>query len=162
MAIILITGVSGSGKTTIGERLAEALGWQFWDGDDFHPVQNIEKMRRGIPLTDRDRAPWLLAMQRAIHSWIETHTPVVMACSALKSSYRQILYQPSDPVYLIYLKGSFELIQQRLNQRQGHYMKADLLKSQFAALEEPENALIIDISQPPALITTQIRSALGL
>ncbi|UBF24958.1 gluconokinase [Kovacikia minuta CCNUW1] len=160
--IILVMGVSGSGKTTIGRYLAADLGWQFRDADDFHPPGNIEKMRQGIPLTDSDRAPWLLAMQQAIRSWIQTNTNVVLACSALKSSYRQILYQPTDPIQLVYLTGSFELIQQRLNQRQGHYMQANLLKSQFDALEQPENALIVDITQSPPVIIEQIRTALGL
>jgi gluconokinase len=160
--IILIMGVSGSGKTTIGQHLAATLHWQFKDADDFHPAENIEKMRQGMPLTDNDRTPWLLALQHAIRSWIQTNSNVILACSALKSSYRQILYQPSDPVRLVYLKGPFELIQQRLNQRHGHYMKADLLESQFKALEEPENALIVKIDQPPIAIVEQIKDGLGL
>jgi gluconokinase len=160
--IILIMGVSGSGKTTIGQHLASTLHWQFKDADDFHPPENIEKMAQGIPLTDGDRTPWLLALQHAIQIWIQTNSNVILACSALKSSYRQILYQPSDPVQIVYLKGSFKLIQQRLNQRHGHYMKADLLESQFKALEEPEKALIVDIDQPPDTIAEQIRAALGI
>ena len=159
--IILIMGVSGSGKTTIGQQLAEVLHWQFQDADQFHPAANIEKMRSGIPLSDADRLPWLLAMQQAIAAWSETHTNTILACSALKAEYRQMLCQSSQ-VKQIYLKGSFALIQQRLQQRQGHYMKADLLQSQFETLEEPQEALWVDIDQAPEAIVTQIRKALNV
>lgn len=160
--IILILGVSGSGKTTIGQQLAATLHWQFQDADDFHPAANIEKMRHGIPLTDGDRAPWLLALQQAITLWLQTNTNTVLACSALKARYRQQLIQSSMQVKQVYLKGSFALIQQRLQQRQGHYMRADLLQSQFDTLEEPEDALWIDIDQSSAAIVAQIRAALGV
>lgn len=116
-------------------------------------------MRHGMPLDDRDRSPWLLSLHHAIQFWLQTNTNVVLACSALKSSYRQILYQPSDPVKLVYLTGSFELIQQRLRQRQGHYMQAELLQSQVDALEEPEGALYADVAQSPAAIVEHIRQA---
>ncbi|MBW4695044.1 MAG: gluconokinase [Lyngbya sp. HA4199-MV5] len=157
--IILVMGVSGSGKTTIGSRLAERLHWSFYDADTFHPAANIDKMRQGIPLSDVDRLPWLMALQQAITGWLRTHTNAVLACSALKSEYRQMLCL-SPQVKPVYLKGSFEFIQQRLQQRQGHYMKADLLQSQFDTLEEPEDALQIDITQPPEAIVADIRKAL--
>jgi gluconokinase len=154
-------GVSGSGKTTIGQQLAEALHWQFRDADRFHPAANIEKMRSGMPLSDADRMPWLLAMQQAIADWLQSNINTVLACSALKAEYHQMLCQSSQ-VKPVYLKGSFALIQQRLQQRQGHYMKADLLQSQFDTLEEPKEALWIDIDQPPAAIVAQIRQALNV
>jgi len=161
VTVILVMGVSGSGKTTIGQLLAASLHWKFSDADDFHPAANIEKMSHGIPLSDSDRLPWLEALRSAIEEWLQTGTNSVLACSALKSNYRQFL-QISDQVKFIYLKGSFDLIQQRLYQRHGHYMKADLLKSQFDTLEEPDNALVIDIAQTPEAIVQQIRNELKL
>jgi len=159
--IILVMGVSGAGKTTIGQQLAETLHWQFQDADRFHSAANIEKMRRGIPLSDIDRLPWLLAMQQAIAGWLQTQTNTVLACSALKAEYRQRLCQSSQ-VKQVYLKGSFALIQQRLQQRQEHYMPADLLQSQFDTLEEPEDAFQVDIDQSPTAIVAQIRQALNV
>ncbi|MBW4579980.1 MAG: gluconokinase [Tildeniella nuda ZEHNDER 1965/U140] len=159
--VILVMGVSGSGKTTIGTLLAASLHWQFQDADSFHPAANIEKMRRGLPLSDADRLPWLLAMQQAIADWQQAGIHIVLACSALKAEYRQRLSQ-SSPIKQVYLKGSFALIQQRLQQRQGHYMKADLLQSQFDSLEEPINALSIDIDQSPEAIVAEIRRSLNL
>ncbi|PSB25081.1 gluconokinase [Stenomitos frigidus] len=157
--IILIMGVSGSGKTTIGKQLAETLHWQFQDADSFHPAANVEKMRSGLPLTDTDRMPWLLALQQAIAIWLQTQTNTVLACSALKAEYRHMLSQASQ-VKQVYLKGSFALIQQRLQKRQGHYMKAALLQSQFGALEEPTEAFWVNIDQSPEAIVSQIRKAL--
>lgn len=159
--IILVMGVSGSGKTTIGTLLAASLHWQFQDADSFHPATNIEKMRRDIPLSDADRLPWLLAMQHAIATWQQAGISTVLACSALKAEYRQRLSQAA-PIKQVYLQGSFALIQQRLNQRQEHYMKADLLQSQFDTLEEPNEALVIDIDQSPEAIVTKIRRSLNL
>ncbi|MBI4785267.1 MAG: gluconokinase [Oscillatoriophycideae cyanobacterium NC_groundwater_1537_Pr4_S-0.65um_50_18] len=168
--VIVVMGVSGSGKTTIGRLLAESLQWQFSDADDFHSATNIEKMQQGIPLTDADRFPWLQAIRVAIEAWLSQEVNVVLACSALKSEYRQWL-QPSEPLQMsqqqscvrwVYLQGSFELIWQRLSQRQGHYMKANLLQSQMEALEEPEDALRIDVFQSPEAIVQQIRSSLVL
>lgn len=155
-------GVAGSGKTTIGTRLATALGWQFADADDFHPSENIAKMRQGIPLTDSDRQPWLAALHQAIVGWLEVQTPTVLACSALKQAYRHALVQNADQVKLIYLKGSPALLQLRLGARQGHYMPVTLLQSQFEALEEPQTALVIDAALSPATIVQVIRSELKL
>ncbi|NJR40752.1 MAG: gluconokinase [Leptolyngbyaceae cyanobacterium CSU_1_4] len=160
--VILIMGVSGSGKTTIGEGLALELKWQFKDADDFHSDANIEKMRQGIPLTDRDRQPWLQALRQAIDKALQSNANLVLACSALKAAYRQALGEPSGQVKFVYLKGSFELIAQRLGQRQGHYMKADLLRTQFYALEEPHDAIAVQIDQSPSAIVQQIKHCLHL
>lgn len=159
--MILVMGVSGSGKTTIGTLLADTLHWQFQDADRFHSAANIAKMHHGLPLTDVDRLPWLLAMQHAIADWQQADMNTILACSALKAEYRQRLVQSSQ-VKQVYLKGSFALIQQRLNQRQGHYMKADLLQSQFDTLEEPSDALSIDIDQAPEAIVAAIRRSLNI
>jgi gluconokinase len=160
--VILVMGVSGSGKTTVGQQLAAALGWQFSDADTFHSSENIEKMRRGIPLNEADRAPWLQALQTAIQSWLQANQNTVLACSALKASYRKILILDRDRVKPVYLKGSYQVIQARLQARQNHYMTAQLLDSQFAALEEPQDAVQIDVAQPPQMIVQGIRSMLGL
>lgn len=162
VGVIVVMGVAGSGKTTIGTLLAATLGWQFRDADSFHPVANVEKMSQGIALTDADRLPWLEVLQSAIATWLRTHEATVLACSALKGDYRQILGQGSDRVKWVYLKGSPALIRQRLQQRQGHYMKADLLLSQFDTLEEPAHALWVDIGQSPTEIVTAIRQGLGV
>jgi gluconokinase len=154
--IILVMGVSGAGKTTIGQQLAEVLDWQFYDADDFHPHENIEKLRRGLPLADRDRLPWLQALQSAIRQWLAEHKDIVLACSALKADYRQILNLDPNQVRFVYLKGSFELIQHRLQRRQGHFMNPTLLQSQFETLEEPRDAILVDIAQPPEAIVKQI------
>ncbi|WP_044170098.1 gluconokinase [Kamptonema formosum] len=154
--IVIVMGVSGSGKSTIGRLLAASLNWNFSDADDFHPPANIEKMSRGIPLDDADRKPWLDRMQRAIDGWLEGDTNAVLACSALKASYRQSLLRDLQRMRLVYLKGSFELISHRLRSRQNHYMKADLLQSQFDTLEEPEEAIVADASQPPEEIVRMI------
>ncbi len=160
--IILVMGVSGSGKTTIGQLLADSLNWQFSDADTFHSPENIEKMRRGIPLSDADRIPWLQDLQTAIAHWLQDGKNVVLACSALKASYRHLLVIDSKRIKLIYLSGSFELIQQRLQERQNHFMTEKLLKSQFNALEEPDNAICVDISQPLEVIVQTIRTDLGI
>jgi gluconokinase len=160
-AVIVIMGVSGSGKTAVGERLAQSLGWQFADADTFHPAANVAKMSQGTPLTDADRLPWLQRLSAEIQQWLATPTPTVLACSALKASYRDLL-QVSDQVQLVYLNGSFELITQRLNQRQGHFMSPQLLKSQFEALEVPVQALQVEIDQPLEAIVQTIRTGLAV
>ncbi|WP_193195301.1 gluconokinase [Nostoc sp. MG11] len=156
--IILVMGVSGSGKTTIGLLLADALHWEFRDADAFHSPANIEKMRLGIPLSDADRIPWLQDLQRAIAQWLQENKNVVLACSALKANYRQFLSLDSDRVKLVYLKGSFEVIQNRLQERHNHFMSEKLLKSQFDALEEPPDAMYIDVSEPPEMIVDYLKT----
>jgi carbohydrate kinase (thermoresistant glucokinase family) len=160
--VILVMGVSGSGKTTIGRQLAQALHWEFADADDFHPPSNIAKMSVGTPLNDDDRAPWLAAIRAQIDRTLARSESVVVTCSALKESYRRTLIGDSARVRLVYLKGSFELLLERLKQRKGHFMKPEMLQSQRAALEPPEHALTIDITGSPEEIVTQIRRGLSL
>lgn len=142
----IVMGVSGSGKTIVGKSLAKHLGWDFYDADDFHPPESVAKMAKGIPLTDSDRAPWLAALHELISSRLAQNRPGVLACSALKESYRQKLLEGNDGVRLIYLKGSYDLIWSRMSARKDHYMKPHMLQSQFRTLEEPTNALIMDIT----------------
>ncbi len=152
-------GVSGSGKTTIGKRLSDKLGWDFYDADDFHPQANIDKMSRGVPLTDADRLPWLEKLNKLILEYIGKNRPVVVSCSALKNSYRELLLRNVSPAVLVYLRGDHDLIKERMQQRQDHYMRAHLLDSQFESLEEPEDAIIIDIeANPEAIINTILQS----
>jgi gluconokinase len=154
--ILILMGVTGSGKTTIGHLLSEDVGWKYLDADDFHPAPNIEKMRRGIPLNDSDREPWLLKLREVINNCLEANEPTVLSCSALKQSYRNLL-MIDGRVRFVYLKGSSQLIEQRLSNRTGHYMNPLLLQSQFDALEEPAECLQIDISTPPREIVTLIK-----
>jgi gluconokinase len=158
--ITIVMGVSGSGKTTVGKLLAQSLNWDFSDADDFHPSANIEKMSRGIPLEDADRLPWLLQLQAAIDRWLLENKNVVLACSGLKASYREMLCRDQQRIKIVYLKSSFHLLATRLKTRENHYMKADLLLSQLETLEEPEDAIIIDASQPLELIVGQIKNHL--
>ena len=158
--IILVMGVSGSGKTTIGTKLAESLNFEFRDADEFHPEENVRKMRDNIPLTDEDRRPWLEKMQAAIDRWLQDNKNVVLTCSGLKEKYRQMLWRDPENMELVYLKGSFELIEDRLKKRHDHFMKADLLNSQFKDLEEPTGGIWVDISKTPPEIVREIRSAL--
>lgn len=158
--VIIVMGVSGSGKSTVGQRLAAELGWPFYEGDDFHPQVNVDKMRQGIPLTDADRAPWLAALRRSIDDVIAAGRSAVIACSALKQAYRDRLAGPHREVQFVYLKGSYALIRQRMLERQGHFMRAGLLASQFDTLEEPTEALTVDIRQGPSAIVDQIRRTL--
>ena len=143
---IIVMGVSGSGKTSIGKALANRLGWDFYDADDFHPPENVAKMANGIPLDDSDRAPWLAALHDLISSSLTANRPGVLACSALKERYRRQLLKDNDDVQLVYLKGSYDLIWSRMSVRKDHYMKPRMLQSQFETLEEPVYALTIEIS----------------
>lgn len=152
-------GVAGSGKTLIGSMLAKSLNWEFADADEFHPAANIEKMTHGIPLTDEDREPWLRAMHGAVVCWIESGENAVLACSALKQRYRDQLSHIPETRF-VYLKGTFDLIYTRLSQRQNHFMKPEMLASQFADLEEPADAIVVDVSGTPDQIVAEIRRRL--
>ena len=156
--VIVVMGVSGAGKTTVGRLLAEAFGAEFAEGDEFHPPENVEKMRRGVPLDDDDRIPWLASLSLQIGAWLEEGRPVVLACSALRQSYRDLLAAGRPGVHFVYLKGSEPLIRGRLELRHGHYMPPSLLPSQLAALEEPEDAIVADVSGTPEQIAALIRA----
>lgn len=158
--IIILMGVAGAGKTTVGELLATDLNWPYYEGDTFHPPQNVAKMALGVPLTDEDRRPWLRRLRRLIEETLEQGASAILGCSALKRAYRQQLCVDDEAVKFVYLKGSYELIEDRLEDRQGHYMKSDLLASQFEALEEPQNALEVDIDQTPEAIVEEIKRTL--
>jgi len=159
--IVIIMGVTGSGKTTVGSLLAEQLGWLFADADSFHPPKNVDKMSRGIPLNDSDRAPWLRAIHDAMVHWDAEKKNVVLACSALKRAYREQLGAALG-VKFVYLGGDGELIRERLRHRTGHYADAHILDGQFADLEEPEDALVVDIQPSPPEIVADIRRRLAL
>lgn len=160
--IIIVMGVSGSGKTTIGTLLAKELGWSFYEGDELHPPSNIEKMKHGIPLTDEDREPWLDKIQKLIQELTRKHKQAVIACSALKEPYRKKIGADRQEVRFVYLKGDAALIASRMRRRRGHFMPPDLLASQFATLEEPEKAVSVDISKPPQEIVKSIEKSLSL
>jgi gluconokinase len=160
--IVIIMGVSGSGKTTIGQLLAKKLDWQFYDGDDFHPKANIEKMSHGIALTEVDRESWLNALEYLIQDLIGRGQSAVITCSALKQLYRDSLLGKRKDVVVVYLKGSYDLIRQRLIERKGHFFNANLLRSQFDTLEEPEGVPTIDIAKEPQAIVNEIRQRLSL
>lgn len=149
-------GVSGSGKSTIGKLLGERTGWSFYDADDFHPTANIDKMHGGIALTDGDRLPWLTALHQLIVDHLDGDRPGILACSALKAQYRQILQGESSEVVFVYLQGNYDAIQSRIQQRLGHFMSPDLLRSQFDILEEPHDALTINIELSPESIVEEI------
>lgn len=158
---VILMGVAGSGKTTIGRRLAAELGWKFYDADDFHPPANVAKMARGMPLDDADRRPWLDALRVVVRRSLERGERGVLACSALKAGYRTCLML-DERVKLVYLKGSFDLIRERLANRRGHFMSAAMLESQFAALEEPEREFHVDIAATPEEIVRAIRLRFGV
>lgn len=159
MTIVVVMGVSGSGKTTIARELAQRTGWTLLEGDAFHPAANIARMQAGTPLTDEDRWPWLQAIAAALDSHRARAASAIVACSALKRAYRDILIGGRPDVVLVYLQGSYELIGQRMAARQGHFMPPALLDSQFATLEEPgpdEHPIIVQVGATPAAIVDEI------
>lgn len=162
--VIILMGVSASGKTTVGKLLADKLGWQFYDADDFHPPANVAKMRSGVPLTDEDRKPWLQALASLIEQSLASAHSIVLACSALKAAYRDQLRAParSDPkaVQVVYLKIPVSVASERSGQRQDHFMPAALVESQFATLEEPADAIVVDATLTPEDIVAEIRKTL--
>jgi gluconokinase len=157
--VVLLMGVSGAGKTTVGKLLASQLGWEFADGDDFHSAANVEKMRSGIPLTDEDRAPWLESLRALIVGWIDSRKSAVLACSALKRAYRDELVVGPE-VRVVYLKADRSVLRERLLGRHNHYMRAPMLESQIATLEEPLDALVVDADRTPGEIVAEIRKSL--
>lgn len=161
--IVVLMGVSGSGKTTIGKLLAEQLGWTFVEADDYHPASNVEKMHRGIPLNDADRAPWLDALRRRVDEACAKGDNVVLACSALKHAYQHYLERDVPGcVHYVHLRGSEDLIRQRLAERKGHFMNPALLHSQFEILEPPSDAIQVDVTPAPEAIVADIRRKLGI
>jgi gluconokinase len=160
--VIIVMGVAGSGKTTVGRALATSLGWSYADADDFHPPANFAKMSAGTPLDDADRAPWLEALRRRITDALARDTTLIVGCSALKQSYRDLLFVNRQRMRLVYLRGTREQLAARLATRTGHFMPVGLLDSQLADLEEPADALVAAITPPPAEIVATLRAGLGL
>jgi gluconokinase len=161
--VLIIWGVSGSGKTTVGQLLAKKLGWKFYEADDFHPATNTDKMRSGRPLTDGDRQPWLEKLRAAIERSLAANENAVLACSALKKKYRDLL-RANSKVKFVFLRGDRERIAEQLKQRRGHFMNPRLLDSQFADLEEPESSedmLTIELKGEPKELVEQIREKLS-
>lgn len=159
--VIVVMGATGSGKTTIGSLLAKRLGWEFTDADEFHSAANKAKMHTGIPLTDADRLPWLETIHQEIQKWLAQGRSVALACSALKQSYRDLLWRGPE-VHFVYLKGSYELIAERLRTRHGHFADEHILAGQFADLQEPTDAVTVDISPTPEKIVDEICRRLDL
>jgi gluconokinase len=162
--IVLVMGVEGAGKSTVGRALAQELGWQFADGDDFHSPENKAKIHAGIPLTDEDRAPWLAAMHDQIVRWHQSGTNAVLAASALKESYRQQIFAgiPPEDYRIVFLHGPASVLKERVTKRAGHFASPAILESQLETLEPPQNAIAISITQPLAEQVKEIRSALHL
>jgi gluconokinase len=163
--IVVLAGVSGSGKSTIGAMLASQLGWDFEDGDALHPASNVAKMRAGVPLTDDDRRPWLNAVTAWLDRQIAAGEPAVVACSALKRAYRDLLREGRPPVRIVFLDVARDTLTRRLTERHGHFFPARLLASQLADLEIPHSAercLVVPAEAPPGDVTGEIRRLLGL
>ncbi len=159
--IVVVMGVTGAGKTTVGRLLARALGGDFLDADDYHPAANVAKMRAGRPLTDDDRRPWLARLNEVLRAYAARSARVVLACSALKASYREQLVAGLPDSRIVYLRGTKALIAARLEARRGHYMNPALLDSQFATLEEPDRAIVADIGPEPEAIAAAILAQLA-
>jgi gluconokinase len=159
--VILLMGTTGAGKTTVGKLLATRLGWTFLDADDFHPPANIEKMKHGIPLTDADRLPWLERIHAELVRLSAAAKNVALACSALKQSYRDQLSAGLE-IHIVYLRGSYEQMRRHIEQRHGHFAGESILAGQFADLQEPQNALVLDVSHPPDRLASEIISSLRL
>lgn len=153
-------GVAGSGKTTIGRLLARELAWDYYEGDDFHDDENKDKMRRGLPLSDADRVPWLRAIRAAMEAVVLAGRSAVFTCSALREDYRRVLLDGMSGVALVHLTGRPSLLRSRLEAREGHYMRSQMLESQLAALEPPRDALTLDVARPPAELVDEIRREL--
>jgi len=153
--IVVVLGVAGSGKSTVGTMLADAMHCPFLDADSLHSAANVGKMMRGVPLTDADRAPWLVAIHARLLEAFRSGRSLVVGCSALRKSYRAAIAE-GIAITWVYLKGSEALVRSRLRHRAGHYMKADMLASQFEALEEPSGAIIVDVAQSPEAIVEQV------
>ncbi len=162
LCVVIVMGVEGSGKTTIGRMLAQALRWEFADADDFHTPQARAKMAAGAALTDEDRRPWLEALRDLIAQCLGANRRMVLACSALRQSYRDMLTVNAGRETFVYLRGDIELIRERLRHRAGHYAGVSLLDSQFQTLEEPRDALTVDIADSPQQVVAAIRAGLGL
>jgi carbohydrate kinase (thermoresistant glucokinase family) len=160
--VIVLMGVTGSGKSTIGELLSRQLAWDYYDADDFHPPANVKKMANGIPLEDEDRWPWLEGLAAEIDTWLQGERGAILACSALKESYRNLLVGGRAQICLVHLKGHKALIAGRLAERVDHYMPASLLDSQFQTLEEPQDALVVNIDATPEEIAADIQLRLEL
>ncbi len=160
--VVVLMGVTGSGKTTVGKVLAKELGWKFCDADDYHPPENIEKMRLGIALTDEDRKPWLQTLARLIDDARDRGENIVLACSALKHAYQEYLRHHLDVVHYVCLCGPEDVIQKRLTARKGHFMNPTPLGSQFEILEPPEDAIKVDVTGSPEEIAGEIGRRLGL
>jgi gluconokinase len=154
-------GVAGSGKTTVGRHLADALGWSFVDADEVHPPANVAKMARGEPLTEHDREPWLEQLGDLLGAAAGRGEPLVLACSALKARYRDRLDLPASRSLLVYLKATPELAAERLRQRAGHFAGPELVASQFAILQEPTDALVLDVTEPVPVLVERIRGKLA-
>lgn len=160
--IVVMMGVSGSGKTAVGRLLARRLDWTYYEGDDFHSAANIEKMSKGIALTDADRSPWLASIRKVIDECCARGSDAVIACSALRGKYRRRLADGEPEIRFVYLKGDPVIIRERMNSRDRHYMKTGMLDSQFASLEEPEDAIVMDVSNSLEDIVSQIETELAL
>jgi gluconokinase len=161
--LLLLMGVTASGKTTVGQLLSQHLGWKFFDGDDFHPPANVEKMSHGIPLTDEDRGPWLATLHQLLADAERNGESAILACSALKSAYRRVLSDGLRTLRVVFLKGDPATLQARLDHRVGHFMPRTMLPSQMAALEEPTEpgVIVVNAGQPPDVIVQQILNAIG-